>query len=80
MLQNWIVGGLVVLALLYSLGYLMPHVARRYLARLHIKLGAAPSCGSGCGSCGKCAGTPAAAPSSTGQMEAQPITFHQKTR
>jgi len=80
MAQNWIVGVLVVLAVLYSLWYLLPHVARRYLARLHTKLGPAPSCGSGCGSCGKCDDVPVADPDAALKSQQKPLTFHRHIR
>ncbi len=80
MVQNWIVGVLVVAAVLYSLWYLMPNVARRHLARLHTKLGPAPSCGSGCASCGKCAGAPAADPRAVVKDPEKPLTFHRHIR
>ncbi len=80
MLQNWIVGVLVLLAMLYSIWYLIPNVARRYLARLHTKLGPAPSCTSGCGSCGKCADVPAPDPSAVVKTHEQALTFHRQIR
>ncbi len=78
MVENWIVGVLVVFAAGYSLWYLLPSAARRYLARLHSALGPAPSCASGCSSCGKCPGTAPADAKSVSQSQVHPLTFHRK--
>lgn len=52
MVQNLIVGVVVVLALLYAVWYLLPRAVRQRLAQIHPALGA----GTACGACSSCAG------------------------
>jgi hypothetical protein len=54
MLQNWIVGVIVLLAALYSLWYALPTALRQRLGRMHPALGPGKPC-STCNSCGGCA-------------------------
>lgn len=61
MLQQWIVGIMVVFAAAYALWYWMPAGLRRRLGRVQKKLGEKPGCGA-CSSCGGCAATAKASP------------------
>lgn len=54
MLQNWIVGVIVLLAALYSVWYVLPVGIRQQLGRVHRALGPGKPC-STCNSCGGCA-------------------------
>lgn len=54
MLQNWIVGVIVLLAALYSLWYMLPVALRQRLGRVHAALGPGKPC-STCSGCGGCA-------------------------
>ena len=56
MLQQWIVGLIVLLAAVYALWYWMPAKLRKRLAGAHPKLAESPACGS-CSSCGGCSST-----------------------
>lgn len=59
MVQNLIVGVVVVLALLYAVWYLLPRAVHQRLAQIHPALGAGKACGA-CSSCAGCgAGTKA---------------------
>lgn len=76
MAQTWVVAGVVVLAALYCLWYVLPSTLRQRLGRLHRVLARAPSCRSDCDRCGQCPG--AAAAESTQAQPGQPVSFHPK--
>lgn len=70
MLQNWISGGIVLLAVLYSAWYVLPTALRQRLGRVHPALGPGKPC-STCNSCGGCAA--GAKPKSSGALANQPV-------
>lgn len=71
MLQQWIVGVMVVFAAAYALWYWMPAGLRRRLGRVQKKLGEKPGCGA-CSSCGGCAATAKASPADSTEGQ-QPL-------
>jgi len=74
--QTWVVAGVVGLAALYCLWYVLPSTLRQRLGRLHHALGRAPSCRSDCGRCGQCPDSVAAVP--TQAQQERPVRFHPK--
>ena len=77
MVQDWIVGGVVLLAALYSVWYGLPVVWRQRLGRLHPTLGISKSCGS-CSNCTGCAGATPFKRLADTDSEVQVIRFHPK--
>lgn len=75
MLQNWIVGVIVLLAALYSAWYVLPPALRQRLGRVHPALGPGKPCAT-CNSCGGCATGAKPNGSSAGGPVEQVITFH----
>lgn len=75
MLQNWIMGVIVLLAALYSAWYVLPTALRQRLGRMHPALGPGKSCTT-CNSCGGCAAGTKPKDLSTGLPTEQVITFH----
>lgn len=75
MLQNWIVGVIVLLAALYSVWYVLPTALRQQLGRVHPALGPGSTCTT-CNSCGGCAAGAKPKESPTGQPTEQVITFY----
>ncbi len=75
MLQNWIVGLIVVLAALYSLWYMLPVALRQKLGRLHPALGPGKPCAT-CSGCGGCAAGAKPKATSADQPAEQVIKFH----
>lgn len=78
MAQDWMAGGVVLLAALYSVWYVLPVVWRQRLGRLHPALGTQKSCGA-CSSCNGCAGAAHPKRRSEGESDVQVIRFHRKT-
>jgi len=75
MLQNWIVGVIVLLAALYSAWYVLPMALRLRLGRVHPALGPGKPCVT-CNSCGGCAAGSKPKESPAAQPTEQVITFH----
>jgi hypothetical protein len=75
MLQNSIVGALVLLAALYSVWYVLPKALRQQLGRVHPALGPGKPCAT-CNSCGGCAAGAKPKDSAADQSAEQVITFY----
>lgn len=75
MLQNWIVGVIVLLAAIYSVWYVLPTTLRQRLGRVHPALGPGKPCAT-CTSCGGCSAGAKPKESPAAQREEQVITFY----